>query len=90
MRGWKTPPDHADITPAHEALMLWEGVREAARTEAAGRQPRDFQIKLADAEQTAKALRDALRAPESLKAVEAAFAKVGPSCSACHERYRNE
>ena len=88
--GWKTPPDHADLTPEHEAMMLWEQLREIARTEDSAKRPRDYQTKLADSEKAAESLRASLKAPESKAAVEAAFAKVGPSCVACHKRYRNE
>lgn len=88
--GWKTPPDHADITPDHETLMLWEQLREIARTEDSAKRSKDYQTKLTDAEKAAESLRASLKAPEAKAAIEAAFAKVGPSCAACHKQYRNQ
>lgn len=44
--GWRTPPGQADITPAHEATMLWEQFREIARTPDAAGRPRDYHEKL--------------------------------------------
>ncbi len=87
---WKTPPGHADITAEHEALMLWEQLREIARMEETARRPKDYQNKLADSEKAAERLRVSLQTPDAPSAIEAAFAKVGPSCAACHEPYRNQ
>lgn len=87
--GWTTPPDHADITPEHEALQLWEQLREIARMEDAAKRPKDYLTKLSASEKAAESLRLALKTPEAPAAIEAAFAKIGPSCSACHKQYRN-
>jgi protein tyrosine phosphatase (PTP) superfamily phosphohydrolase (DUF442 family) len=88
--GWKTPLDHADLTPEHEALMLWEQLREIARTEDSAKRPQDYRSKLLASEKAAESLRLALKAPEPPAAIEAAFAKVGASCTACHKQYRNQ
>lgn len=87
--GWKTPPGHADITPEHEALQLWEQLREIARTDDTAKRPQDYRTKLSASEKAAESLRLALKSPDAPVAIEAAFAKVGPSCSACHKQYRN-
>lgn len=88
--GWKTPPGHSDITPEHEALQLWEQLREIARTDDTAKRPQDYRTKLSASEKAAESLRLALKSPDAPVAIEAAFAKVGPSCSACHKQYRNQ
>lgn len=88
--GWKTPPGHADISPAHEAMMLWEQFRELARADDASKRPGDYRTKLAEAEKDAEALRQSLRKLGNPADIEESFSRIGPSCSACHRRYRNE
>ncbi len=88
--GWKTPPGHADITPEHEVLMLWELLRETARTENTAKRPADYRAKLSAAEQAAEALQAALKKSDPPAVIESAFTKMGASCSACHKQYRNK
>ena len=40
--GWKTPPDHPDIDPPHEALLLAEGYQESIRLPATRHRPEEF------------------------------------------------
>jgi protein tyrosine phosphatase (PTP) superfamily phosphohydrolase (DUF442 family) len=87
--GWKMPRDHADITPEHEAMMLWVQLRELARTAGEAKHPADFHTKLGDAEKAAESLRQSLRRAVAPSAIDECFAKVGTACSACHKRYRN-
>ena len=88
--GWKAPPGHADISPAHKAMMLWEQLREIALTEDTKKRPTDYRAKLGEAEQAAESLREALRETNNPATSEAAFKRVGTSCAACHKCYRNE
>lgn len=88
--GWKTPPSHADVSPPHEATMLWEQFREIARTGDTAKRSADYRAKLVEAEQAADALRQRLRQPSDGTAIETAFKQVGQNCVACHKRYRNE
>lgn len=88
--GWKTPPGHADVSPAHEATMLWEQFKEMDRTADTAKQTDDYRQKLTESEQATDALRKLLREPNDLAAMEAAFKKVGQNCVACHKKYRNE
>jgi cytochrome c556 len=88
--GWKTPPGHADIAPAHEATMLWEQFKEIARLADTAQRGDDYRAKLAEAEQHAEALRRMLRDVPPSPAVDTAFKQVGQNCSACHQQYRNE
>ena len=71
--GWKTPPGHADISPAHEATMLWEQFREIARTDDTTKREKDYRIKLSEAEQLAEMLRKLLREPVDKSALDVAF-----------------
>jgi protein tyrosine phosphatase (PTP) superfamily phosphohydrolase (DUF442 family) len=88
--GWKTPTGHADISPAHEATMLWEQLKEMARTEDTAKRPGDYRTTLADVEQNAEMLRQVLRQPAISSATDVAFKQIGQACAACHRKYRNE
>ena len=88
--GWKSQPGQADISPAHEATILWEQFREIARTEGAARRTADFRVKLAEAEQHTDALRQMLKESALSPAMDVAFKQVGQNCAACHKKYRNE
>jgi len=86
--GWKSPPGNPDITPDHEALLLWEQFQEIARTGDAAHRPPDFRARLAEAQRASDALRRGMPAQKAA-AIETAFAKVGSACLACHQRHRN-
>lgn len=88
--GWKTPPGQADISPPHEATMLWEQFREMARLPDTARGPEDYRAKLADAERAADSLRKLLRETAYNSKVDATFKVAAQSCTACHRKYRNE
>lgn len=88
--GWKTPADHPDLDPAHEALQLQEHLRESARIDTAAARPADFRTQLDDAEASALALHETLAADViASPAAEAAFARLAVSCTTCHAAYRN-
>ena len=89
--GWKTPPDKTDAAPAHHATLLWEQLRELARTEDTAKRPEDFRKLLADSERAAAALRDTLRtSPADAAKLDAALKQTTQSCAACHQAHRNE
>lgn len=88
--GWKTPPGHADISPTHEATMLWEQFREIARTDDAANRTEDYRITLTAAEHATDSLRKLLREPTDAVAIDAAFQSAGQSCAGCHRKYRNK
>jgi protein tyrosine phosphatase (PTP) superfamily phosphohydrolase (DUF442 family) len=88
--GWKSPPDQPDVDPPHEALLLVEGFREAARLPKMGERPERLRRWLGEAEAQAKDLETALRRGTSDgEAAEAAFKKVSASCTRCHADYRD-
>ena len=88
--GWKTPPGQADISPPHEATMLWEQFKEIARTEDTTKRCDDYHARLTEAEQIADSLRKLFREPVDGVAIDAAFKRAGQACLACHKKYRNE
>jgi predicted urease superfamily metal-dependent hydrolase len=88
--GWKTLLGHAGISPAHEAMMLWEQFKEMARTADTAKQTEDYREKLTESEQATDGLRKLLQESSDPAVIDAAFKKVGQSCAACHKKYRNE
>ena len=88
--GWKVPPGHADISPAHEATMLWEQLKELARLPDSAERSADYRARVANAEKAVDALRTQLRDPQNVALLETNFKNVTDSCAACHKKYRNE
>lgn len=88
---WKTPPNHADLAPPHQAVLVWEGLRESKRAAFAdlGDGSDEALADLFDeaAEHTAQ-LRQALEAGRPT-AAGAAFKLLENSCNKCHAAYRN-
>jgi hypothetical protein len=94
--GWRSPPSHPDLEPAHEALMLREHFTEMLRLESVRQEPADFRRLLQDSEQAAQALEVALRQlppaagqpqpPDSLKKH---VGLIAANCKKCHETYRD-
>jgi protein tyrosine phosphatase (PTP) superfamily phosphohydrolase (DUF442 family) len=87
--GWNPPPKSPDVSPKHEAKMLWELYREMARVEEAKAKGEDFLKHMGEAEKAAGTLEDALRAANK-EAATAAFKAVKKSCDSCHSIYRNQ
>lgn len=88
--GWKQPPGHADISPAHEATLLWEQFRELARLNDTMKRPEDYRSKLTEAEQLSETLRQQLRTSADASLINATFKKIGQNCVSCHKAYRNQ
>jgi hypothetical protein len=92
--GWKAPPMHPDVDPAHEALQLAEQYREASRLPGVKERTKEFRRWLRQAEQGAQELEGGLRHRNGKTAVnpeviETLFRKAGGACSRCHARYRD-
>lgn len=87
--GFQTPKDHPDVSPAHEARMLWELFREMARTDKECKdQGEVFLAYLKASEEATIELEKAIRAGD-LKASKKHFATVKGLCKDCHRDYRN-
>ena len=91
--GWRTPPAQPDVSPAHEALQLWEVLRELQRSQAMQRKPAEFVTLLAASEGHSAELHRLLKlAPPVANAttnLDAAFGLVTRGCASCHQRFRN-
>lgn len=83
---WRTPPNHADLDPPHEALQLRELLREAIRNPELDRRPEGLRKLLVQAEESAKDLEQAFR---DSKPPETAFQRLAASCNDCHRQFRD-
>lgn len=86
--GWKSPADHPDIAPAHEALQLWESFAEVLRLKSDSDRPEGYRREMERALTAAATLEEALRANEPAGAT-VAFKALNQSCNGCHEQYRD-
>lgn len=85
--GWRQPPSHPDVDPAHQATLVWESLRELHRA-AVGVSPQAFEAEALEAELSAKGLREALEAGERVLASERAKV-LAARCDSCHAEFRN-
>ena len=86
--GWKSPPDHPDLDPQHEAVLLQEHYREAARLGEALARGKVFAALLAEGEAAAQELEQALRGKDAT-AAGTAFTRSQGACAKCHEQFRD-
>jgi protein tyrosine phosphatase (PTP) superfamily phosphohydrolase (DUF442 family) len=84
---WSVPPDHPDIVPEQEALLLFEGLFEAGRNQDDAPDPQ-FKKWLAESESAANNLRSDLR-KKDLKAATDRLLLLEKSCKQCHQKYRD-
>jgi hypothetical protein len=86
---WGVPKESPDVSPPHEARMLWELYRESNRTGGWKKYGEDFKTYLVEGEQAAIELEKALRAND-LEAAEKHYRAVKNNCNSCHAQYRNQ
>jgi len=94
--GWKSVPNHPDIDPPHEALMLRELFHEMNRSEDILHRSEDFRERMQQSEEEIQRLEDLLVAwktaghPDPAPAeINTAFKAVGESCKSCHKDWRD-
>ncbi len=98
--GWKSPANHPDLEPAHEALLLRELFTEMLRTEEVKQQPDDFPEWLRDSEAAALALETQLGEWKNSQqsspppaspppALAMHLDRIVANCKACHVKYRD-
>ena len=93
---WKTPLNHPDLDPAHEALLMRELYTELLRSEEVAEMPHDFHKWLHDSEAAAMQLELELQkwhsandgATPPAKLAELAH-RISENCRACHLKYRD-
>ncbi len=83
---WKSIPDHPDVVPAQEALILRETMFELVRNNQD--LPSDWVSESKVMEKAAADLEDAIRRND-VEAANIAFDAGNESCNACHHKYRN-
>jgi protein tyrosine phosphatase (PTP) superfamily phosphohydrolase (DUF442 family) len=84
--GWKTPANHADLAPAHQALVAWEGLVESRRM--ADNSDPQMARWLDEAVAEAAQLRQSIQTGDEASASRR-FKQVEAACARCHEQYRN-
>jgi hypothetical protein len=84
--GWKTPKDHADLAPKHQALLVLEGFKESRRN----LEYDDPQMAkwLEEATVQAEQLHQSLQAGRTADATRP-YKALEAACMRCHEQYRN-
>lgn len=94
---WQAPPDHPDLDPAHQALLLREHLTELSRTDRIGGASQAYQDKMAASVKAAtlleRALRVAgtrLRSEQTIRALSNYHERLQASCVNCHRAYRDE
>jgi protein tyrosine phosphatase (PTP) superfamily phosphohydrolase (DUF442 family) len=89
--GYKVPPDHPDLVPEKEAILLMEAYRELDRAKQAQELGTDFIDRLKKAEQGVASLHAFLKAGQPLikEQAETLWMNAGQACSSCHKKYRN-
>lgn len=86
--GWTSHPEHSDLLPEHEVLLVREGLREAIRTTPPDRFDEQFHQWLTAAESQAGRLEKHLKRQEYRPAAEIVW-QLEKSCKQCHANYRN-
>ena len=93
---WKSPPDHPDMDPAHEALILRQHFTEMLRMEIVSKQPNGFQKLLKESESDSRELLAAIRQwDRSAKhstipsSIVEPFRRISENCTSCHREYRH-
>ena len=94
--GWKSIPDHPDLTAAHEALLLREHFTEMLRMEYVTKQPKGFVTLLKESEADALLLEKALQQSKSTSNstsvpadVVEPLRRINTNCINCHKQYRD-
>ena len=85
--GWSVPPEHPDLVPAQEALLIREGFHEIARL-LADDFADEFRQRLRTSEQIARTLESALAVGNHEEATRQ-FVLLGGSCKQCHATFRD-
>lgn len=86
--GYKTPPNHPDLDPEQEALLLDELFKELLRSPAVEKRPAEFKSKLSDAEKAAAEVHHSF-VGGTLGTMDKEYESLNEACTACHKKYRN-
>lgn len=86
--GWKAPPEHPDLAPAQEALLVREGLHEARRL-LSPQHAKELGAAMSAAEKVAAELQTAIEANEPRRAT-SAYEQLRRSCTDCHKKHRDK
>ncbi len=94
---WKTPSDHPDLEPAHEALLLRELLAELLRQEKTARHPAEFLNMLGESAAAAAELHERLlkmhdqtaTTKSQLSELDSFTKCITDNCKACHATFRD-
>jgi len=91
---WRPTPEHPDIDPPHEALLLREHFTELLRTDEVQQKPERFQQLLVESEAAANELESALRAVSEAASADVhvlnqKLEAIAQNCAACHKEFRD-
>lgn len=89
--GYKVPPDHPDLVPEKEAVLLMEAYRELGRVKESKELGADFFDRLKKAEEQAASLHAFMKAGQPLikERADELWTGAGQMCGSCHKKYRN-
>lgn len=85
--GWKTPPQHPDIVPQAELLLVQEGLSESLRLLTKD-QPAEFHALMKESERQSKDLLQSLKSGRTDEASRLLMQLTG-GCMKCHQQFRN-
>jgi protein tyrosine phosphatase (PTP) superfamily phosphohydrolase (DUF442 family) len=93
-RGWRTDPEHPDVSATNEAAKL-EQLLAAGRDLDETDRPADFRAWLDESVEHARTLRESVTRAEAggegaVATADAAFTAIRERCDACHKGYRND
>ena len=93
---WRSPDDHPDLDPAHQALLLREHFTELLRTPEVQAESEVFKKLLRESEQAARSLEGLLSRwePSSQdqmppETILQQAKRIADNCKACHARFRD-
>ena len=88
--GFKTPPNHPDLVPSNEAILLMEHFRELQRTTDSKARGEKFLKALRESEVEAKSFEDLLKSSQpSRDLLEKSFSSLANQCASCHKTFRD-
>ena len=94
--GFRSPPGRPELDPVHEATLLAEHFREAARHEETKKKGEEFARLMSDANRDAALLEAAIQgahataSPSTRQEAEATLIRMRRRCSECHGRFRDQ
>ena len=86
--GWKAPAESPDVSPPHQARILWEHFAELRRTDESKSHGDQYMKWLESSEKDGVKLEEAIRAGDPA-AADAAMDAVKKTCDSCHKKHRD-